>query len=219
MISLLAKTRSELGKKTNSIRGVGKIPAVVYGHNLKKNDIIEIDEKDFKKVYKLAGESSLIEIDLYGTKDKRTVLVHNIQKDPITGDFIHIDFFQPNLKETVEVAIPIVFEGVALAEKDLGGTLVKNMLEIVVKALPQNLPHEILVNVESLKTFDDHILVKDLKLPKDVEVLKNPEEIIVAVLPPQKVEEELSAEITENVEDVEKVVKEKKEEDVVEEIK
>ncbi len=217
MFSLSAKTRKELGKKANSIRGLGKIPAVLYGHNIKKNDIILVDEKEFKKVFKIVGESSLVEILLDEGKEKRTVLVHDFQKDPISGDVIHIDFLQPNLKEKVEVAIPLVFEGVAPAEKDLGGTLIKNMLEVEVKALPQNLPREIKVNIDVLKTFEDHILVKDLVVPNDVEVLKKPDEIIVAVLPPQKVEEELAAEITENVEDIEKVKKEKKEEDIVDE--
>lgn len=216
MISLEAKIRETVGKANKAIKEQGRIPAVVYGHGI-KNNAIDIDEKEFKKVFKEAGESSLIEL-LVG-KEKKPVLVHEMQKDPITGQVIHIDFFQPNLKEEVEVAIPLVFEGTALAEKDLGGTLNKNMLEIEVKALPQNLPHEIVVNIDSLKTFEDHILVKDLSLPKEVTAMKNPDEIVASVLPPQKIEEELAAEITENVEDVEKVEKPKKEEEVVEEPK
>src|SRR5581483_10051747 len=143
--------------------------------------------------YRQAGESSLIE--LLVDKEKRPVLVNDIQQDPVSGAIIHIDFFQASLKEEVEVAVPLVFEGVAPAEKDLGGVLNKNLLEIEVKALPQNLPHEITVSLESLKTFDDHILVKDLKVPSNVTILKNPDEVVAAVLPPQKVEEELAAEI------------------------
>ncbi len=213
MISLNAKIRKD---KAISTRKHGKIPAVVYGHGV-KNISIEVDEKEFKKVFHEAGESSLIELVL--EKEKKPVLVHDLQKDPVSDKIIHIDFLQPSLKEEVEVMIPLVFLGVAPAEKDLGGTLVKNMLEIEVKALPQNLPHEIKVNVGSLATFENHILVKDLQLPEGVTVLKKPDEIVASVLPPQKVEEELAEEIKEEVENVEKVVKEKKEEDVVEEPK
>jgi large subunit ribosomal protein L25 len=108
---------------------------------------------------------------------------------------------------------------VAPAEKDLGGTLNKNMSELEVKALPQNLPHEIIVDISKLATFDDAIMVKDIVLPKNVVATKNPDEVIASVLAPQKVEEELAAEITEDVESVEKVEKEKKVEDVVEEVK
>jgi len=219
MFSLSAKTRKEKGKKTNSLRGAGSIPAVVYGPKA-KNISIQVDEKEFKKVLNKAGESSLIELLIEGEKDKKPVLVHDIQRNPVSGNFMHVDFFQASLTQEVEVKIPLVFEGTAPAEKDLGGTVVKNMLEIEVKALPQNLPHEIRINVDSLKTFEDHISVKDLVLPKDVEVLKKPEEIIVAVLPPQKIEEELAVPIEENVENVEKVEKPVKDkEEIIEEPK
>jgi large subunit ribosomal protein L25 len=216
MFSLNAKVREVTGRNTNGLRVSGKIPAVVYGPGA-KNASIEVDQKEFAKVFKQAGESSLIEISVEGEKEKRPTLVHEIQRDSVSGQIIHVDFFQASLKEEVEVAVPLIFEGVALAEKELAGTLVKNMLEIEVKALPQNLPHEIKVSIESLKTFEDHVLVKDLVLPKDVKVLKNPEEIVAQVLPPQKVEEELAQEIKEEVENVETVKKEKKEEEVVEE--
>ncbi len=223
MIPLQAKIRKDLGRKTKSIKEQGRIPAVVYGPGV-KNISLEVDEKEFKKVFQKAGESSLVELEVAAEgeprqgrdKDKKPVLIHEIQKDPVSDKIIHIDFFQASLKEEVEVSIPLVFEGVALAEKDLGGTLNKNMQEIEVKALPQNLPHEIKVNIDSLKTFEDHIYVKDLVLPPNVNIFKKPDEIVVSVLPPQKVEEELATEIKENVEDVEKVVKEKKEEDIIE---
>lgn len=218
MISLKATTRKDFGKKTKSIKRMGVVPAVVYGPGV-KNISVQVDEKEFKKVFSKAGESSLIELSIEGEKEKKPVLVHEIQRDPISDKVIHIDFFQASLKQEVEVAIPLVFEGTALAEKDLGGTLMKNILEIEVKALPQNLPHEIVVNIDSLKTFQDHILVQDLVFPANVQVLKKLDEIVVSVLPPRKVEEELAAEITENVEDIEKVTKEKKEEDIVEEPK
>ena len=227
MIGLSAKIRKDFGKKDlpagrqakslKELRRQGQIPAVVYGFGV-KNISIQLDEKEFKSVFGKAGESSLIELSVEGEKGKKPVLVHEIQKDPVSDKIIHIDFLQPSLTEEVEVMIPLIFEGTAPAEKDLEGTLVKNILELEVKALPQNLPHEIKISVDSLKTFEDHILVKDLVLPQGVKVLKKPEEIIVSVLPPQKVEEELAKEITENVEDVEKVEKEKKEDDIVEEV-
>src|SRR6185295_18865509 len=115
---------------------------------------IEVDEKEFKKVFHQAGESSLIELTVEGEKEKRPVLVQEIQKDPVSSQLRHVDFFQASLKEEVQVAVPLVFEGVAPAEKELGGTLNKNLLEVEVKALPQNLPHEIVVNVDGLKTFE-----------------------------------------------------------------
>jgi len=214
MISLSAKIRKDFGKKTKSIKKAGKIPAVVYGPGV-KNFSLEIDYKDFQNVFKQAGESSLIELNVEGKQEKRPVLIHEIQKDPVSDKFIHVDFFQVSLKEEVEAAVPLVFLGTAPAEKELGGTLVKNITEVEVKALPQNLPHEIRVSVDGLKTFGDHILIKDLVLPENVKVLKKPNEIVVSVAQQRKIEEELEKPIEENVEGVEKVEKEKKKEEVV----
>ena len=178
--------------------------------------MLDVDYKEFQKVLRKAGVSSLIELDVEGEKEKRIVLVHDFQKDPVSDKFIHIDFFETSAKEEVEVKIPLVFEGTSLAVKDLGGTLVKNISELEVKALPQNLPHEIKVSIDRLNTFEDHILVKDLILPKDVKVSAKPDEIVVSVAQPAKVEEELAKEIKEKVENVEKVEKKRKTEDVVE---
>lgn len=209
MIKLSAKIRKEMGRKTSALKDSGRIPAVVYGHKI-KNVVLDVDYKEFEKVYRKAGVNSLIEVDIAGEKEKKIVLIHDLQKDPVSGMFIHIDFFETSAKEEVEVKIPLVFEGTSLAVKDLGGTLVKNISELQVKALPQNLPHEIKVSIDSLKTFEDRILVKDLNLPKDVKVSAKPDEIVVSVAKASKVEEELAEEIKEEVENVEKVVKEKK---------
>jgi len=218
MIKLSAKIRRETGRKINAIKNAGKIPAVVYGPGV-KNVLIEIDYKEFQKVFKEAGESSLISLRVEEEKEERPVLVHEIQKDSVSDSIIHIDFFQASLKEEVEANVPLVFEGVSLAVKDLGGTLVKHFSELEVKALPQNLPHEIKISIDELKTFEDHILVKDLILPEKVKVIAKADEIVVSVSRPAKVEEELAKPVEEKVEDVEKVEKEKKTEEVVEEPK
>ena len=233
MLILVAKIRKELGKKVKSLRQQGILPAVLYGHKI-KNLNLELDLKEFEKIYKEAGESSLItlviakgkdeaeasspSLKVEGEKQKFLVLIHDIQFDHLTQKLIHIDFYQPELKEEVEVTVPLIFEGEAAAVKDLGGTLVKNISEVEVKALPQNLPHEIKVDIGNLKTFEDNILIKDLIVSKEVKILKEPEEIVAAVARPEKVEEELEKPVEEKVEEVEKVEKKPKEEEIKEEI-
>jgi len=234
MLILTAKIRKELGKKVKSLRKEGILPAVLYGHKI-KNLNLELDLKEFEKIYKEAGESSLItlviakgkdeaeasspSLKVEGEKQKFLVLIHDIQFDHLTQKLIHIDFYQPELKEEVEVTVPLIFEGEAAAVKDLGGTLVKNISEVEVKALPQNLPHEIKVDIGNLKTFEDNILIKDLIVSKEVKILKEPEEIVAKVTRPEKVEEELEKPVEEKgVEEVEKVEKKPKEEEIKEEI-
>jgi large subunit ribosomal protein L25 len=218
MISLKAKPRTELGRKTNKTRQEGSIPAVVYGHKV-KNANITVDYKEFEKVLKQAGESSLIELSIEGEKEKRPVLIHDLQRNHVYDNYTHIDFFQASLTEEVEVKVPLVFEGTSIAVKDLGGVLVKNINELEVKGLATKLPHEIKVSIDGLNTFEDRILAKDIILPEGVKLHIKPEEIVASVAHVENVEAELAEEIKEEVENVEKVEKEKKEEEVVEEVK
>ena len=206
MLTLSVKIRKDLGKKVKKIREKGIIPAILYGPKI-KNIPLEVNLKEFEKVYQGAGESSLIQI-LVGQK-KFLVLIHALEIDAISQKPIHIDFYQPKLDEEITATVPLVFEGQAPAVKDLGGTLVRNIHELEVKALPQNLPHEIKVDISKLKTFEDNILVKDLIIPKEVKILKTPQETIAFVSEPEKIEEELEKPIEEKVEEVEKVEEKK----------
>lgn len=226
---LTAKVRQNLGKKTKTLRKKGLLPAVVYGPKTKAIPL-ELDYQNFEKVYKEAGESSLIYLEIdpstrssaeahsktSGQKQKIPVLIHEIQRDPLTEKFLHVDFYQPLLTDEVEAKVPLIFEGQAPAVKELGGTLIKNISELEVKALPQNLPKEIKVDVGLLKAFENHIFIKDLKLPKEIKILKNPDEILAWVVPLEKVEEELEKPIEEKIEEVEKVTPEKKKEESAE---
>ncbi len=208
MITLSAKIRKELGKKVKALRKKGVLPAVLYGPKI-KSLALEINQKDFEKAYQEAGESSLVSLE--ADRKKFLVLVHDVKRDPLSDKFIHVDFYQPDLEKEVEARVPIIFEGEAPAIKELGGTFVRSISEVEVKALPQKLPKEIKVDSSTLKTFEDHILVKDLPLPEGVKVLKEPDEIVAYVAQPEKVEEELEKPIEEKVEEVEMVEKPAKE--------
>lgn len=208
MISISAKIRKDIGKKVNALRKKGILPAVLYGPKLKSIPI-ELDLKEFEKAYAAAGESSLVSLEADGKKF--LVLIHDSVRDPLTGNLLHVDFYQPDLEKEVEAKVPIIFEGVSPAVKDLGGTFVRNISEIEVRALPPKLPKEIKVNIAKLKTFEDHILVKDLPVEEGVKLLKEPEEIVAYVAQPEKVEEELEKPIEEEVEEVEEVEKPLKE--------
>jgi len=209
MFNLSAKIRKNLGKKVKRTKGEGILPGVLYGPELRESQNVEINLKDFERVFKGAGESSLISLEI-GEKIF-PVLIHDFQKDPLTEKFIHVDFYQPKLREEIEVRIPLVFDGEAPAVKELGGTFIKNISEVRVKAFPQNLPHEIRVNIGKIKTFEDFILIQDLSMTENVKILNHPDEIVASVAPLEKVEEELEKPIEEKVEEVEKVVSEKKE--------
>jgi large subunit ribosomal protein L25 len=202
MTSLTAKLR-----KQKSVENKDIIPAVLYGSDI-ENLSLEIDKKSFVKVFKDVGET-LIDLEVEGKK--YSVLIHDTQANPLTQELIHVDFYQPNLKEEVETEVPIELIGEAPALK-LGGTLIVNMKEISVKALPKDLPSKIIIDVSSLITFEDAITAKDIKLPAGVTIeIENPEEVIVQVVEPEDVEEELSKPIEDVNKEPEKAAPKKEE--------
>jgi large subunit ribosomal protein L25 len=214
MLTLQAKIREESGKKTDKLRKSGLIPAILYGPGLKENLNLQVDAKEFTKAYQGAGHSSFIKLEVEGKKAKPQtflVLIHALQKEPLSLSFSHIDFYQPDPDKEVKVKIPLVFEGESAAVKSLGAVLVKNIQEVEVRALPENLPHQILVNLSPLEEIGNAILVKDLNISKGVKILKSPEEIVVLTAAPEKIEEELAKPVEEKVEEVKVVEKEKKE--------
>ena len=206
---LKAKKRGS-SDKNNSLRKRGFIPAVVYGQKI-PNFNIAIDYKSGYDVFQQTGENTLIDLEIEGEKNSFPVLIHDFQKDPLSGNLVHLDFYKPDLEKKVVVSVPLNFVGQSRAVKDKGGTLVKNIFELEVKALPLNLPHEIAVDISQLEEFGDEIFVKDLRLAEGVEALKDPEDIIVSVVEPTKIEEELEKPIEENIEEVETVGKKEEE--------
>lgn len=209
MLTLEATIRKNLGKGVKILRKKGILPGILYGSKI-KNLVLEIGSKEFDKVYQSAGGSSLVSLEIEGKKTP--VLIHDVQRDPLTQKLIHVDLFQPSLEKEVTVKVPLIFDGEPPAVRELGGTLVKSISEVEVRALPQNLPHEIRIDVSQLKTFEDKISMKDLKLPEGVKFFKERETILAFVAPLEKVEEELVKPIEEKVEEVKTVEKQKAEE-------
>ncbi len=216
MLELLAQLRQKTGRANNRLREQGMIPAVLYGHKIKNLNLM-VKDYDFEKIYQEAGESTLVKLKIEGEKE-RNVLIHDISKDPVSDKVVHIDFNQVKMDEKTTVEVPLVFVGQSEAVEAEAGVLVKNIQEIEVEALPADLPSEIEVDISVLKTFDDNIYVKDLKIPEKVELKANPEDSVASVIPPRS-EEELEAleeKPEEEVEDVEVEEKGKKEEGEVE---
>lgn len=186
-LSLKAKTREVKGKKVNLLRKQGKIPAVLYGHKIKPVNLV-VDYSTFEKIFNQAGESTLVDLTIDDKKPVK-VLIQDYQLEPATNQFIHVDFHQVRMDEKLHTEIALKFVGEALAVKESNGILVTNIDALEVECLPQDLVHEIEVDISSLKTFDDVIHVSDIKLPPKVMVLNVPADVVVLVQPPRTEEE------------------------------
>lgn len=187
MTQLKAEVRDVFGKKLSEARKAGKLPAVVYG--LKKEPVsIFVPLGEFKKVFKEAGESGVVELDMGGKSDN--VLVHEIESDPLGSEPIHVDFYRIDLNKPITASVPLVFEGVSPAMKELSGVLVKVIHELELEALPKNMPHELSVDISKLATFQDRVVISDIKLPEGVKALGNADEVVALVEEPREEEVE-----------------------------
>lgn len=186
-VKLEVQKREIVGKKVASVRALGLIPAVVYGHGAASKQI-SVPYNIFEKVYRQAGESTLIDL-VIDSRSTVTTLIQEVQKDPVTDRFIHVDFYEVTMTEKLNANVSLKFTGVAPAVKELGGTLVKNITEVEVRCLPGDLIHEIEVPLGSLATFEETITIADLTRPSGVEILGTKDTIVVTVAPPISEEE------------------------------
>src|SRR3989344_4792969 len=171
-MELIAKTRTETGKKVNSLRRDSLIPAVLYGQGI-QNLNLSVFKKDFQKVFKEAGESSIVKLNIEndGKKDSRNVLIHDVAHHYLTDEPIHIDFYEVRMDREIKVAVPIEFINTSYAVEKEGGNLIKVMNEIEVEAFPQDLPKEIIVDLSKLNIVGSSFYVRDLDIPAKVKVL------------------------------------------------
>ena len=184
---LKAEERKVTGRKVKNLRKEGLVPANVYGKKVESVSL-QVLEKDFKDVYKEVGETGLVTLEV--GKEEKPVLVHSIQVNAKTGDILHVDFLQVDLKVKVTANVPVEVVGEPQAEKLGVGTVVQYLNEVEVEALPADLLEKFEVDTTELAEVDQAIYVKDLKYDKSkIEVKTDGEEIVVKVEPPQKEEE------------------------------
>lgn len=188
--------------KSKAIRKSGKIPAVFYGAKAESTPI-SISRVDFDKIWKKAGESTVVTIHTEGGKSVDT-LIHDVQFDPVTSEPVHSDFYVVDKTKKVMVHVPIEFVGVSPAVKELGGTLVKVLHEIEIESLPGDLPHALEVDISALVAIDSHLAVKDIKLPKGVTAITGGNETVASIAAQREEKEEEAAPIDLSTIEVEK---------------
>lgn len=180
-VSLGAETREKTGKGSSGrLRKTGYIPAILYGGKEAPQPLI-VNIKDLKKALSTeAGENVIISLKV-GDK-ARTVIVKNLQTDPVREDLLHVDLCQISLKERLKASVPIVVRGEAPGVKE-GGILQHRLREIEVECLPTEIPESIPVDVSGL-SIGDSLHVKDLRITGDIRILVDGEESVVSIVPP-----------------------------------
>lgn len=182
-LSLHAQERKVLGKKVKRLRKDGQLPGHVFGKGVEGENVLVIS-KDFIKTFHQAGWSGLVDLKI-GQGKVRPVLIREVQYDPVSGQPIHIDFFQVNLSQKVKVGIPMVLIGDQPEAVHLGEAIVlQTVNEVEVEALPTDLVEKIEVDISSLKNIDDALTVGQLNYDRSKLTVHAAEDEIVVKLAP-----------------------------------
>jgi large subunit ribosomal protein L25 len=191
--ALKAEARTVTGRKVKKLRGGGMIPATVYGKKVKSRSLT-VKTDDFTKIYTETGETGLIELSVGDAT--LPVLIHTVQKGPVYGDILHVEFYQVDLKEKVKANVRLETIGESQAVKDKIGVLLEIMSDVEVEALPGNLPEKIEIDISTLANINDEFKVSDLNVPQGVTVVTDPNQIVIRVAPlvSKETEEEVKAE-------------------------
>lgn len=200
-----AQKREVFGKKVKALRREGKVPAIIYGSGIEPIPVT-LNTKDVMQTLKLTGANTLITIKL-GKKEHLT-LIRDIQREVIKRDLLHLDFQAVSLEESITSTVPVVIVGEAPVIKEYDALLITSMEILEIEAKAKDLPDTITVDVTGLLEIGDNIQVKDLVVSSEVNILEDPEEVVVvATLPTlmEEIEEEVEegAELFEELTDAE----------------
>jgi large subunit ribosomal protein L25 len=207
-IVLNAEPRQLTGKKVRHLRREGYVPGVLYGHFTDPMSL-KIEQRALDHVLREAGTNRLVTLTLEGEAEPRRVLVRDLQRDVITHAALHVDLYEVIMTEKLTAEVPIVLLGTSPVVESGEGLLFEGLDTIEIECLPGDLPPSIEVDISGLAAIDDTILVRDLQLSDAIEILADPEDVVVKVLPPEpeEIEEEV---VVEEVPEVELVGEEKK---------
>ena len=178
-LKLKATQRQVLGKKARFLRRQGITPAHVYGHGI-KSLALQCDTDKLQEMIAHAGRTRLINLEVDGEK-ARTVFVREIQRDAISRELLHVDFYQVKRTEKIAVDVPIVIVGEAPAMKFKGRMIVHGLNSLSIECLPTIVPPQIEIDITPLEEVEQPITVKDIVLDPEIMVHADPEQLVVKV--------------------------------------
>lgn len=208
-MELSVQKREQLGRGVHALRARHLIPAELYGKGI-ANVHLAVPEKDFKKVFKQAGENTIVNVVIDG--QQHPVLIQDVAYDGVTDEILNIDFYRVRMDEKLKIGIPIEFVGVAPAVKAKNGILVKALQELEIEALPADIPRNVTVDISQLEEIGQSLYVKNIEVPEKVKVLVAPDTVVVTITAQVTEEEELAMQqaATAGVESVKVETEEKK---------
>ncbi len=179
-LKLKAEKRDVFGKKNRFLRRKGIIPAHLFGHSL-ESLALQCNSNELKKIVANAGTTRLISLRVEGEKDAKNVFLREIQRDILSRELLHVDFYQVRKDEKMTMEVPIVLVGEAPAMKVKGRILSHGLDVLGIECLPDKVPPQIEVDISILEELDQSIYVKDIVIDPEIDVQDDPEQLVVKV--------------------------------------
>jgi large subunit ribosomal protein L25 len=191
-VELRAESRQVTGKKVRHLRSEALVPAVMYGPDTPATQI-QANEREMARILAQAGETALINVFVDNDPNPTMVLARDVQRDVLSGNLLHVDFYQVRLTEMVRTTPRLEFVGEAPVIHTENAVVIHNMTSIEIECLPTDLVDTIRVDLSGLTSLEDGIYVRDLPVPPGARVLADPEDVVVAVVASRSFEEEEEA--------------------------
>jgi large subunit ribosomal protein L25 len=192
-IELKIEDREVTGKRVKFLRNKGTVPVHLFGHNVPSKSL-QGDAVTLGKVIAHAGHTRLINLKVAGDSENRVVMVKEVQKNPIKGNLLHVDFYQVNMAEKIRVEVPIVLVGESPALKIRENMLLQSIYSLHIECLPGKMPDNIPVDLGIIKEVNQAVYVKDVVM-QDISIMNDPDLTIakVSLRPVEIVEEKAVA--------------------------
>ena len=193
---LEVRPRTVLGKKVGALRRDGRLPAVIFGGHADSTPV-ETDTSTFQKGYRRWGQTTLL--SLTGLDGGEVpVLVHDVSREPRTGSLLHVDFARVSLTEKTHAEVPLHFTGESPAVRTHGGVMVHALSQVRIEAFPQDIPHQIEVDLSKIEQIEDTLYVRDLVVDASkIEILNDGDQVVAKAVAPRAEEEVKPAAVVE----------------------
>ncbi len=189
-IKLALDPRSVLGKKVKQLRKTGTIPVHLYGPGLESRPL-QVNQSLLIRALSQAGGTTPINISVLGESGEQLTFAREIQWDPLRGNLLHVDFLAVQANQPVSAQVPISLVGDSPGARESGGTVIQQLREVTVEALPLEIPGIIEVDLSQLTDPSGTIRVGELELGANVTLMTDSEEVVARIEALRAVEEEV----------------------------
>lgn len=179
-IELQTATRKILGKKVKFLRRQGVIPVHLFGHGVESLSL-QSEAAQLQRVLAEAGKTKIVSLKLDKDKKPRNVMIRETQRDTLTGELLHVDFYQVRMTEKIQVDIPILLVGEAPALKSKDNMMAQELYNLTIESLPDKIPPSVELDVSSLAEAEQSIHVRDITLAEGITIINDPEHMVVKI--------------------------------------